>query len=39
MAFTRLSASQDQNEIVIAEIYVMNPDSTGERRVHEQLEG
>jgi hypothetical protein len=38
MAFTRLSESQDQNEIVV-EIYVMSPDGTGERRVHEQLEG
>jgi Tol biopolymer transport system component len=37
MAFTRLSESQDQNEIVVAEIYVMNPDGTGQRRVTNNL--
>ena len=37
MVFTKLSESQDQDEIVVAEIYVMNPDGTGERRVTNNL--
>ena len=33
IVFTRLSESQEQNEVEVAEIYVMNADGSGERHV------
>ena len=33
LVFTKLSESQDQNEFVVAEIYIMNADGSDQRRV------